>query len=193
MTDEKLIDIVRRKLQADATKKAGPKWKRALKATRWLVSKVPANSEYTVIGFQASASSLSTSASWLRAADTGATGTVVAKLSGIVPTGSTNFEAAVDRVLSLRPKASNIYIVTDGLPTMGVGSAPLFKGCDKNKVSAECRSALFAKAAAKLTKASVPVNVILLPMEGDPTAADAYWRLSLHTGGVMLAPPRSWP
>ena len=69
----------------------------------------------------------------------------------------------------------------------------MLKGCDKNKVSAECRSALFDKAAAKLTEARVPVNVILLPMEGDPTAAEAFWRLSLHTGGVMLAPPRSWP
>ncbi len=194
MTDENLIDIVRRKVQADAAKKAGPKWKRALKATRWLVSKVPASSEYSVIGFQASASSLSSSsATWLKAADTGAAGNVSAKLSGIVPTGGTNFEAAVDRALALRPKPSNIYIVTDGLPTMGVGRTPMLKGCGKNKVSEECRSALFARASAKLTGARVPVNVILLPMEGDPTAADAYWRLSLYTGGVMLAPPRSWP
>jgi hypothetical protein len=193
MTDEKLIDIVRRKVKADATKKAGPKWQRALKATRWLVSKVPATSEYAVIGFQASASSISTSATWSKAADTSKAGKVAAKLSGIVPTGGTNFEAAVDRALSLRPKPSSIYVVTDGLPTMGVGGAPMFKGCDKNKVSEACRRALFDRAAFKLTTARVPVNVILLPMEGDPTAADAYWRLSLLTGGVMLAPPGSWP
>jgi hypothetical protein len=193
MTDENLIDIVRRKLQADAAKKAGPKWQRAIKATRWLVSKVPATSEYAVIGFQASASSVSKSSTWLKAADTSAAGKVSATLSGIVPTGGTNFEAAVDRALALRPKPSSIYIVTDGLPTMGVGRAPMLKGCGKNKVSEECRIALFGRAAAKLTEARVPVNVILLPMEGDPTAADAYWRLSLYTGGVMLAPPGSWP
>jgi len=193
MTDDKLLDIIRRKVQNDVAKKAGPKWQRAMKATRWLVSKVPAKSEYAVIGFQASASSLSTSSNWLNAADTSAMGKVVAKLRDIVPTGGTNFEAAVDRALALRPKPSSIYIVTDGLPTKGVGMAPLLKGCGKNKVSEECRRALFSKAAKKLRGAGVPVNVILLPMEGDPTAADAYWRLSRHTGGAMLAPPGSWP
>ncbi len=193
MTDEKLIDIVRRKVKGDAIKKAGPKWKRAMKATQWLVSKVPVTSEYAVIGFQASANSLSMSSTWVKATEPEGADTVATSLSGIVPTGGTNFEAAVDRALALRPKPSSIYIVTDGLPTMGVGVAPVFKGCAKNKVSAECRSELFGRAAAKLRDARVPVNVILLPMEGDPAAADAYWRLSLNTGGVMLSPSRSWP
>ena len=39
----------------------------------------------------------------------------------------------------------------------------------------------------------VPVNVILLPMEGDPQAAPAFWVLALRTGGSMLAPAEAWP
>jgi hypothetical protein len=40
---------------------------------------------------------------------------------------------------------------------------------------------------------NVPVNVILLAMEGDPLAAPAYWTLALRTGGSMLAPAEDWP
>jgi hypothetical protein len=39
----------------------------------------------------------------------------------------------------------------------------------------------------------VPVNVILLAMEGDPQAAPAYWVLALRTGGSLLAPSEDWP
>jgi hypothetical protein len=41
--------------------------------------------------------------------------------------------------------------------------------------------------------AGVPVNTILLPMEGDAWAAAAYWRLALDTQGSFMAPARDWP
>ena len=40
---------------------------------------------------------------------------------------------------------------------------------------------------------TVPVNTILLAMEGDPNAAPAYWVLALGTGGSLLAPADDWP
>jgi hypothetical protein len=39
----------------------------------------------------------------------------------------------------------------------------------------------------------VPVNVILLPMEGDPLAPGAYWMLARRTNGAFLSPARDWP
>jgi hypothetical protein len=37
------------------------------------------------------------------------------------------------------------------------------------------------------------VNVILLPMEGDPLAPAAYWTLARRTNGSFLVPARDWP
>ena len=36
-------------------------------------------------------------------------------------------------------------------------------------------------------------RVGLLPMEGDPEAASAYWKLAARTGGTLLSPPADWP
>jgi hypothetical protein len=40
---------------------------------------------------------------------------------------------------------------------------------------------------------TVPINVILLPMEGDPVASPSFWRLAQITGGAFLSPARDWP
>jgi hypothetical protein len=39
----------------------------------------------------------------------------------------------------------------------------------------------------------IPVNIILYPMEGDPMAADAYWRLAKNTRGSFFCPAKDWP
>jgi hypothetical protein len=39
----------------------------------------------------------------------------------------------------------------------------------------------------------IPVNTILLPMEGDAYAAAAYWKLAIDTRGSFLTPARDWP
>jgi hypothetical protein len=40
---------------------------------------------------------------------------------------------------------------------------------------------------------SIPVNIILMPMEGDPFAASEFWKLAMETQGSFLAPSRDWP
>ncbi|MFS8609792.1 MAG: VWA domain-containing protein, partial [Gammaproteobacteria bacterium] len=79
-----------------------------------------------------------------------------------------------------------IYLIVDGLPTMG-SVMPTRPG-----VSGRERVAHFERAVRELP-INVPVNVILLAMEGDPNAAPAYWLLALNTGGSMLAPAEDWP
>jgi hypothetical protein len=45
----------------------------------------------------------------------------------------------------------------------------------------------------KRLPAGIPVNVILFPMEGDPLAASAFWKLAMATRGSFLSPSRDWP
>ena len=51
---------------------------------------------------------------------------------------------------------------------------------------------LFERAIGLLPR-SIPVNVILSPMEGDPMAASAYWQLAQLTAGSFLSPAEDWP
>ena len=53
------------------------------------------------------------------------------------------------------------------------------------------RVELFQEAVSEL-RASVPVNVILFPMEGDPMAPSLFWRLALGTGGANRIRPNLW-
>ncbi len=39
----------------------------------------------------------------------------------------------------------------------------------------------------------VPVNVILYPMEGDPMASPAFWKVAMATRGSMMTPSSDWP
>ena len=39
----------------------------------------------------------------------------------------------------------------------------------------------------------VPVNTVLFPMEGDPMAAAAFWKLAMATRGSFLTPSSDWP
>jgi len=35
--------------------------------------------------------------------------------------------------------------------------------------------------------------VILMPMEGDPSAPSAYWLAARRTGGAFMSPSKDWP
>ena len=77
----------------------------------------------------------------------------------------------------------NLYLITDGLPTQGG------KATRGGTVTSAQRAALFRDAVDKLPR-GVPINIILEPMEGDPIAASAFWRLAVATRGAFLAPRR---
>ena len=196
MTDERLIDIIRRKVLTDAEKRDGPKWRRTLATARWLLLRLPAGSEVAVIAFNDEATMLH-GGGWADGRDRAVLRALFDELETLVPTGATNLEAGLRALDRLSPGATDIYVVTDGLPTRSLSSPGLLSGCSgnpKGKVSGECRKLLFA---ASLRGSAPPpgrkVHVILLPLEGDPDAAPAFWRWTAHTGGVLLAPARGWP
>jgi len=39
----------------------------------------------------------------------------------------------------------------------------------------------------------VPINILLYPMEGDYSAAIAYWLLAYQTGGSFMSVSKDWP
>ena len=51
MTDEKLIDIIKRKTQSDDNIKKGPKWQRTIRIVKWLLARLPNDSRVTVMKF----------------------------------------------------------------------------------------------------------------------------------------------
>ena len=76
--------------------------------------------------------------------------------------------------------------IGDTVPGLGAGRAW------SNRVSGEKRLQRFEEAV-RVLPSRVPVNIILYPMEGDPAAASAYWRLAVATGGSFFCPSRDWP
>ena len=86
----------------------------------------------------------------------------------------------------MNPPPDNVYLITDGLPTQGL-EAP--KGTN---VTGMERKRLF-EAALKRVSPTIPINTILLPLEGDPVAPSAYWQLARITQGAFLSPSDDWP
>ncbi|TNF95081.1 MAG: VWA domain-containing protein [Gammaproteobacteria bacterium] len=201
MTDEHLIDIIKRKTGTDKDKRAGPKWIRAKKVVRWLIARLPKTSQVSIVGYSDNAIFLGGSA-WHSANDATALTMVLTELDNIVPDGPTNLHKGLMKMKSLSQRISNLYIITDGLPTTGQSNYSRlnpFSRCFSllgrgNTISGECRAKLFRQTIKDTSSGfRVPVNVILLPLEGDPEASPNYWDWTSNTGGLLISPAKNWP
>lgn len=201
MTDEMLLDIIRRKTGSDQEKQAGPKWQRTKRTTKWLANRIPQGSQAAFIGFNEKAVPIGP-ANWLSGRNSSSLSDVFNKLDGIIPSGATNLAEALKVAKSLKPAPTNYYIVTDGLPTTGNSSYQSlnpFAKCTSlfgksNTISGECRFMLFQHTVKESgLQTGRPVNVILLPLEGDPAAAPAYWGWTFTSGGLLISPAKEWP
>ncbi|TQV77953.1 VWA domain-containing protein [Denitrobaculum tricleocarpae] len=198
MTDEILIDIIRRKNASAAEKKAGPKWLRTRRIVTWLLARAPANSDITVVGFKGTSVQLG-GGTWVAGSDGAALERIRAELADLVPEGPTNLEAGLKAVAALRP--TDLYVITDGLPTKGDSSFRSlnpFAGCSalwggSSTISGECRVRLFRHSVGEVALPGVTVNVILLPIEGDPQASSEFWLWTSFTRGLLISPAESWP
>ncbi len=198
MTDEKLVDIIVRKNGGDAQKRKGPKWRRTKKAVRWLLNRLPEQSEVAVVVFNDTAKTLG-AAAWNNSQDRAAIGALFTEIEKLVPSGATNLQAGLNELRKLRPQATNIYLITDGLPTKGVSKPSFLSSCrsifgTSGNISGECRERLFRAALqGSAPRGGAKVNVILFPLEGDPAAAPNFWNWAAVTGGLMLTPAAGWP
>ncbi len=198
MTDERLIDIIRRKNASDAERMNGPKWQRTRRIVDWLVARAPAESEISIVTFAGSAVHLG-GVGWKPARDPGALRGILDEFASIVPQGATNLQAGLRAVAALQP--TDVYIVTDGLPTAGDSgykSLNPFSGCSalwggSSTISGECRARLFVHSVQGTPLAGVRLNVVLLPVEGDPDASALFWRWTAQRQGVTISPAETWP
>jgi hypothetical protein len=188
MLDETLVNVVRRRHMDAASKRSAPKWRRAQATAEWLVSNLPAGADFQLYTFNTSAQAAAPGSEgrWLRAANREELDRAVDGLRRTVPTDGTSLYNAFTVAGALSPRPDNILIITDGLPTQGRDRP------GGTTVSAAERLALFGKARGVLP-AGIPVNTLLLPMEGDAYAAAAFWRLAVDTGGSFITPARDWP
>jgi hypothetical protein len=111
---------------------------------------------------------------------------VIDNLRNVEPDNGTNLAASFTALSQLDPLPDNIFLITDGLPTLGSRKPK------KNTITASDRRKLYREAV-ELLPIGVPVNTILMPMEGDPDAAAAYWQLAQITRGSFLTPSADWP
>ena len=200
MTDETLIDVIRRKNAPDADKQAGPKWQRTKAIVRWLLARLPAGAEVSVVTYGDTAGYVG-GRGWKPGRDAAALEAVLRALDEIVPSGATNLHAGLKALYAQRP--TNVYVVTDGLPTQGASgykSLNPFAACSAlwggaGTISGDCRRALFRHTVneTKPPTGLSAVNVVLLPIEGDPEAAVEYWLWTAASGGLLITPADTWP
>lgn len=191
MTDEMLTDIFRYKVAPAQERQSAPKWVRAVKASKWLIARTPQNSTVAVVGFAESAKVLGPG-TWFATASDAQLASVQRDLEALVPNGATNLEEGLAALAALSPPPTDVYLITDGLPTRATSGGRCARG---PRVTADCRDTLFRNAArgARDKLGSFTMNVVLLPLEGDWNAGPAYMAWSVGNGGTLISPPASWP
>ena len=188
MLDETIINVVRRRNMDTASKRNAAKWRRALATADWLVSNLPSTARFQMYAFNTDAQPLvsGSDGTWLLTSNRKDIDAAVTALHQSIPAGGTSLYQALSVAGKLSPRPDNILLITDGLPTQGRGKPA------NTTVSAAQRLKHF-DAAVRTLPDGIPVNTILLPMEGDAYAAAAYWKLAIDTRGSFLTPARDWP
>lgn len=199
MADEKLIDILRYKVSSNAERQTAPKWQRSKRAAKWLLARLPAEAKVTLFAFNQQPTQLGPSAQ-IAANDAKALGQLAQQIDQLVPEQGTNLQAALMAIKQANPAMDHLYIITDGLPTLGVQDAQLKKlrQCPSlysggSTIDGNCRLILFGHSVRQAAFQNVSVNVVLMPLEGDPDAAQAYWNWTSNNGGMLLSPAEGWP
>ncbi len=188
MLDETIVNIIRKRYMSDEVKLNSPKWLKVLKIVEWLTAQLPRESSYQIYTFSSefSAAIPGTEATWLSVGDQERMEESILNLRKVIPAGGTNLENVFSSTSQFTVSPDNIYIITDGLPTLGP------KPPRSGTITGKEREKLFYQALETLPY-NAPVNVILLPLEGDPMAASAYWKLAQRSNGSFLTPSEDWP
>jgi von Willebrand factor type A domain len=199
MTEESLVKAIKLKLDSDAARKAGAKWRRTVRITKWLLTRLPKDAKVSVVVFNDKAESLGTRSVYT-ANVSDSMKTLAQEVDKLVPSNGTNLQAGLKAINKTMPNMTDLYVVTDGLPTLGEGAKGLanFAKCGSffgksNTISGECRLNLFSHTLKTAAPMKVRTNIILLPLEGDPQAPQAFWYWAAATGGMMISPASSWP
>ncbi len=188
MLDSTLVNIIRTRNRSDEIKKQAPKWQRVVKTVDWISTQLPITSRYQIWEFNEDLESVVSGPrdSWQEVADRDGLNAAIEKVKDIVPANGTNLEQVFKAIANMSPRPDNVFLITDGLPTLSD------RGSRDALVTPAQRIELYEEAVEELPR-GIPVNVILLPLEGDPSAAAAYWQLAQYTTGSFISPSKDWP
>jgi von Willebrand factor type A domain len=188
MLDDTIVNIIRRRNLPDTEKLRSAKWRQAVDTVDWLTTQIPRTSSFQIYTFSDKPRAVlpDTAGRWLDGGDREVLERSMAALRQVVPDGGTNLHAALTLITGMSPRPDNVTLLVDGLPTMGAGNPA------RGTVSANQRAKLFARAIKSLPR-SIPINIVLFPMEGDPQAASAYWQLAMAHRGSFMSLSEDWP
>lgn len=197
MTNEKLLDIITTKSSSDRAKVSAPKWIRTKRVLEWMLARLPKTSNIIVVAFNDNAKQLA-GKGWMNV-NSANIKAILSDANATVPQGPTNLQKGLNAIKKL--SATNVYVITDGLPTKGESrftSLNPFSSCSSligsaKTISGECRKRLFRQTIIESGKLNAQVDVVLLPIEGDPEAAAEYWAWTSYQGGILISPASNWP
>ncbi|MGB3725723.1 MAG: VWA domain-containing protein [Glaciecola sp.] len=200
MTDEALIDIIKRKAMGnDTLAKQGPKWQRTVRVAKWMLARLPESSQVSVVSFNETASVLGNQ-SVNSARVSASIERLYQDIDALVPQKGTNLQAGIEEMARAMPNFTDLYIITDGLPSLlntssgfnASRSCKPFVG-QQSTITGKCRVEVFNRTLSISPISGVKTNVVLLPLEGDPQAAALYWQWANYTGGTLISPAGTWP
>jgi hypothetical protein len=188
MLDDTIVNIVRLSLMSDAVKLRSEKWQQAVSTVDWVTTQIPRDSRFQIYTFNERLDPVipETRGQWLDGSDREVLDAAVDALRRVVPQDGTSLHQGFLAIQQMEPPPDNIILLVDGLPTMGATKP---RG---TTVTGKQRVKHFNKAVKELSL-RIPINVILFPIEGDPIAASAYWKLAVATRGSFLSPSEDWP
>jgi hypothetical protein len=118
MTDEKLMDIISTKVSTSKQKKAAAKWQRTKRVARWLLARVPSTSKVSMVSFNDKASLLG-SRKIVGGSDKSNLNKIANAVDRLIPSKGTNLQSGLKKIKSVNPTIDSLYVITDGLPTVG--------------------------------------------------------------------------
>ncbi|MGH8250874.1 MAG: VWA domain-containing protein [Steroidobacteraceae bacterium] len=190
MLDETLVNIIRLRNMAPERRIASAKWQQAVNTVEWVTARLPEATQFQLYAFDTAARPLveGSAGRWLNIGDAGQVEAALTALRKTAPKGGSSLQNAFGVINTLDPAPDNVILITDGLPTQG-DKPPLMR----TLVTMEQREDLMRDAVKSLPPSPPPVSIVLLPMEGDPSAPIYFWRLARTTGGGFLSPAKDWP
>ena len=174
------LEIIRNGSGASAEK-----WLRAKAAVRAVLAAIPQGTKVAIFQMNESTSALSGTpkSPYFDPYNNSALLTTLERLDKLEASGGADLSKSLRIIGQLKERASSLLLISDSLPT-----AP---NPSHRSLSEADRVQLFN--AAMATRPNFPVNVILFPFEGDPSAAGLFWKLSARTNGITLIPDNDWP
>lgn len=202
MIHRTLVEIVRTQSAGDEAVRSSYKWRQAKLVAQFAYSSIDRDKRFKFLTFSEDVFDLNGKVLgggelfWDK--KSGLHDSLIKGVDNITPKGGTNLHLAIEALSRLVPKPDRIVLITDGLPGKIANRARL-KACPKKstgvtRLDGECRISIAIKSVEKLggKLAKVPVDIILLPLEGDSDAVRFYSLISGISAGKLISPSADW-